>query len=283
MKTSRPIQEVLPYSLLSLICSDAVWCRADYVLVAFDGPRVFRHKIYPAYKANRTGRTNDGMTDAENADRDGGTEKDIVYGCLPYIYRLFETIGLTYFVPKFHEADDVLNSVAVEYGDDYQVIGGTQDKDAYQYLTKPSIRLFDSSAKDWLGKKKPKYITSQMAEKKKGVSVEQMVDYQTLIGDDGDNIKPIKDMTPGKAKKILAEYGSIRNWYKKDKESKVYITENLEHLRLNRKLVTLVPDVLPSSKPEEWKLLKKKPNDKDLSRSFHNLHLQMFPKTKGLF
>lgn len=280
-KTSRALNEVLPYNLLSLICKDAVAVRADYVMVGFDGNKVFRHTIYPEYKANRSGKAASPSDD--DTDHDGTTIKDMVYGCLPDIYNLFNSVGLVYYTPRKREADDVLCSVARHYGPIYKVICGAQDKDAYQYLENPNVILYDSSAKSKDGKRKPKYIGRAEAEKKKGVKVEQMVDFQTLIGDELDNVMPIKGMTPGRAKKILAEYGSIRNWYKKDKESKAFITSQLERLRLNRQLVTLMDDAVPPTEVEEWKLLRKKPNDKYLSRSFHELHLQLWPKTKGLF
>lgn len=284
LKTNRPWTDALPYALLSLVCNDAAAVKADYIIVGFDGPKVFRKKIYPEYKANRTGKVDNGTSDAENATTDGTSMRDQVYECLPYIYKLFESIGLAYYAPKIYEADDVLCSIARAYAGDYQIVCGTQDKDAYQYLDEHGlIRLYDSAAKGKDGKRKPKYIGAAEAEKKKGVRVTQMVDYQTLIGDELDNIHTIRDMTPSRAKKILAEYGSIRNWYKKDKENRAYITSRMEHLRLNRKLVTLVEDALPSSKPEEWKLLKGKPNDRFLSRSFHELHSLQWPKSRGLF
>lgn len=283
MQTSRPWKDVLPYKLLSLIMKDAIAVKADYVIVAFDGPRVFRNTIYPEYKMNRSGKKKPTKDDVDS-DREGESLRDQVYGCLPYIFELFDKIGLAYYTPKKYEADDVLCSVAKMYVGEYRIICGTQDKDAYQYLDGAClIRLYDSSAKGKDGKRKPRYITSVEAEAKKGVTVEQMVDFQTLIGDELDNIMPIKGMTPSKAKKILAEYGSIRNWYKKAKKERAFITSQLEHLRLNRKLVTLVENALPPSKPEEWKLLKKKPSDNSLPYMYHEFHATQYPKTKGLF
>jgi len=264
-----------------MICNDALAVKADYVLAAFDGPQVFRHKLYPQYKANRTGRENDGRTDAENAEP-GETLKDQVYACLPAIYSLFDKVGLVYYTPKKYEADDVLCSVARAYGKEYKVICGTQDKDAYQYLSE-TVWLYDSASKGKDGKRKPRYVRPKDAERIKGVKIKQMVAYQTMIGDAGDNIKPVKGMTPGRVKKILNEHGSITQWGRADPDAKVFLAAHAEHIRLNRQLVTLVENALPPGRPEEWKLRKKKPEDQYLSRGYHALHDFFFPKTRGLF
>jgi len=280
-KSSRPIEQSLPYALLSMICGDALAVGANYVLAAFDGPKVFRHKIYPAYKANREGRNNDGRTDAENAEQ-GESDKDRMYACLPYVFELFDKIGLAYYVPKIYEADDVLCSIARKYGSTYKIACGTQDKDAYQYLS-DTVWLYDSSAKGKDGKKKPKWIRPADAEKIKGVKISQMIAYQTLLGDMGDNVQPIKGMDKRVVKKILTEYGSITRWGRANKANAKFLTIHSERIQLNRKLVTLVDTAIPPGDPKEWKLLKKKPNDRFLSRSFHELHNLLWPKTKGLF
>jgi 5'-3' exonuclease len=280
-KMHRPMEEALPYALLGMICNDAIAVGADYVIAAFDGPKVFRYKIYPEYKANRTGKIGIADSDAENAE-DGTTDKDRMYACLPYVFQLFDKVGLSYYVPKIYEADDVLCSIARKYGGDYKVICGTQDKDAYQYLT-DYVWLYDSSAKGKDGKKKPKWIRPKDAEKIKGVKIRQMVAYQTMIGDKGDNVQPIKDMSPAKVKKILKEHGSIKRWGLSHKDNARFLTVHSVKIALNRKLVTLVDTAYPPGDIAEWKLTKQKPKDRWLGAGYHELHNFMYPKTKGLF
>jgi DNA polymerase-1 len=276
LRTSRPIGEVLPYKFLALVMKDALAVKADYTLVAFDGPDVFRYKVYPQYKSARR-ESKGAPVDAENAE-----PVNDLYQYLPDVYALLHKLGIIFFQPKTHEADDVLCSVAKAYGNDYKVICGTVDKDAYQYLT-PKVRLYDSSAKGKDGKSKPRYIDVAYAEKKKGVKVSQMVDYQTLIGDSGDSVPPIKGIGPAKAKKILETYGSIKNWHKQCKEDREFITAEADNIRRNRKLVKLVEDVLPPNELKEWKLRKNQSVDKSLSRSFHEYLNWLYPKSKGLW
>lgn len=278
IKSSRPIEEVLPYQVLSMMCKDAVAVKADYVLAAFDGPSVFRYSIYPEYKSGRNKDKKTGKINQEVMIR-----KENIYKCLPFVYALLDSIGMCYYQPKKREADDVLKSVVHYYVPlGYSIICGTQDKDAYQYL-QPGVRLYDSSAKGKDGKSKPRYITQEMAEKQKGVQCCQMIDYQTLIGDKGDSVPGLTGVGPVKAKTILNEYGSIARWYKKSKEDRSFIDSQQDALRRNRRLVTLTTDCLPPQELEQWKLLKDKPKDKNLSRSFHELYDSFYPKSKGLF
>jgi len=277
LRSHRPPEEALPYHLLSMIMKDALAVKANYLMVPFDGPSVFRYKVYPEYKANRNDRKGEEPVDADNAE-----PKADIYSYLPYIYALFEKLGIIYFQPQNHEADDVLRSVAKVYGGRYKVVGGTQDKDGYQWLTE-FCRMYDASAKGPDGKSRPRYIDVAYAEKKKGVPVAQMVDYQTLIGDKIDNIPPIKGMGPVAAKKILDQYGSILNWHKKSKADKAFIASQADNIRRNRKLVKLCEDVLPPNDLSEWKMRKIHKPDKLLSKSFHEYINWLYPKSKGLF
>jgi 5'-3' exonuclease len=278
LKTSRPPEEVLPYRLLSMIAKDALAVKANYLMVPFDGPSVFRYKVYPEYKSKRHDRKGGAPVDAENAE-----PKVDIYSMLPHIYALFQKVGIIFFQPKTFEADDVLCSVAKVYGDRYKVVCGTQDKDAYQYLKDRTICLYDSSAKAKDGTQRPRYIFCEEAEKKKGVKTAQMVDYQTLIGDSGDSIPPIQGIGPVRAKTILNEYGTIKNWHKECREDREFITAQADNIRRNRKLVKLVEDVLPPNELQEWRIPKNPPKDPWLSRTFHEYLNFVHPKSKGLF
>lgn len=255
---------------------DALAVKATYILVAFDGPSVFRYEVYPQYKEKRNEKKG-APVDAENAE-----PKADIYSYLPHIYALLHKLGIIFFQPKNHEADDVLCSVAKVYGGPYKVIGGSQDKDGYQWLTN-FAKMYDPSAKGKDGKPKPRYIDVAYAERQKGISVSQMVDYQTLIGDSIDSIPPIKGIGPVKAKAILAKYGSIKNWHKECKEDREFITAEADNIRRNRKLVKLVEDVLPPNELSEWKLRKNHEQDKFLSRNFHDYLAFLYPRSRGLF
>lgn len=276
LNTTRPIEEALPYKLFGMIIKDALAVRAQYVMAAFDGDSVFRYRVYKNYKKSRH--------DAkEIPDTDDGVAAKDLYAYLPDVFKLFDRLGLCYYHPKNYEADDVLCSVAHAYSNKYRVVGGTKDKDSYQWLVLPNTTTYDPSFKGKDKKPKPRYVDAALAEKLKGVSVYQMIDYQMLIGDDGDDVPPIKGMTPSKAKKILAEFGTIANWYKKSKADRPYITAQEVALRRNRKLVTLSTKAVPPQPLDQWKLPKKKSDDQWLSRTYHDYHNFLWPKSRGLF
>lgn len=275
-KTSRPLEDVLPMRLADMLCSDALLVRANYLMAAFDGPKNFRKDLYPEYKINREGKFGNGQ---EWEEQESDREK--VYACLPAILDRFEHWGIPFYQPRKREADDVLCSIVYEYCDAYQIRCGTQDKDAYQYLC-ANVRLIDSSSKVKNGPP-ARIIDVETAEAKKGVKIRQMVDLQTLIGDKSDNVLPIKDMGPARAKAILRKYGSIKKWIE-SKDEKEYCAQHLEHMRLNRKLVKLTTDCAPPGPVTEWKLRRTKAKDADrLSVKYHELHNFQWPKTKGLF
>lgn len=274
----RPLEQIIPHKLLGMICKDALAIKAERVLVAFDGPKVFRYKIFHAYKSSRAGRSGSIDVDGENSNAVAAD----AYAYLPHVQSLFALVGLPIFQPRHREADDVLRSCAHAYGREHDVVCGTQDKDNYQSLAEAV--LYDSSAKGPDKKPRPKYIRRQEVERKFGITVEQMVDYQTLIGDRGDDIPPIKDMDKGRAKKVLNEFGSIRGWYKNGgPEVRRFLTTQQSKLARNRKLVELTLDAVPPEDPKEWRLRKEKPNDPELSRTFHDYHSFQWPKSRGLF
>lgn len=300
LKTRRPYSEALPYHFLGMIVKDALVLKARYLLVAFDGPKVFRHKVYPLYKVNREADmkvTQREEPDEEDLDEvgEGDVQKPSVkdiYDFLPNVFDLLTKVGVAYYQPRRREADDVLCSIARRYSihsDDpprvpvVSFVGGCQDKDAYQYVIGPHVRLHDTSAKGADGKPKPKTIDEATVLAKTGLRSDQQVDYQTLIGDGVDGIPKIKGFTPARVKKILKKYGTLRRWYSRDKEAKAELDPLMVDLRRNRKLVTLTEDALPPGEPSDWMVPKKKPKDPYLSKNYHEYHLFLWPKSKGLF
>ena len=267
----REVKDALVYSFISLICKDAGKVGADHLLVAFDGAEVFRYKLYPAYKANRSE-----QKEGSNI-REGFKE---VYYYLPFVLQTLSQLEFVWIQPRKFEADDVLCSAASFYKDADQIICGTKDKDAFQYLNE-RVCLYDSSFKV-KGEIRPRFITDKDVPKLKGVEANQMVSYQCLVGDSIDNIPQI--LHPAKAKKLIKTYGKVTSALQSD-EYKEVLLPNLEKLKLNAKLVTLRKDVeLP-----DFEILKLKRKELDdelrqfLPKTYFGLLDQVAPRTKGLF
>jgi 5'-3' exonuclease len=280
LRTSRPIEEALPFHLLSMFCKDAAAVRADYMLIAFDGPKVFRYKFFPEYKS---GRDKNKEKNGPASDEQFTAMQGSPYDYLPNVYSLFGNANLSYFQPRIFEADDVLCSIANAYCDEYDIVIGAQDKDCYQYL-KPGIRAYDSSHKGKDKKPQPIYRTHETPLKQFGVRADQMIQYQILAGDKLDAIPRIGDLTPLKASKILQEYDNLARWYKESKKDRPFLDSQRENIKRNRKLVTLRLDALPPTEPSEWKPPKTKSDiHSALPKSFHLWFDQLYPKSRGLF
>jgi len=267
LKTSRPIEDVLPMNFLQLVLKDACAVRATHILVAFDGPKVFRYDVYPLYKANRSEKEKKGV------DEDGEGGQD-VYSCLPQVRDLFAKCGLTLVQHKKYEADDFWASAAVQYsGQGFIVVGGGKDKDGYQVLGE-HIKLYDSSAKP-----EPRWITADVAEKSKGVPVAKMVMYQTLLGDAIDNIPKI--LTPAKARAICLKFKTIKEALQNaEPEIRKILREKQAQLVINRQLVELKKDL---ALPDVEALKPPKVQLKDMPRSWYAHQELCYPKSKGLF
>ncbi len=275
-KSERSLEEALPTAFLNMVLKDAVQVGATHLLIAFDGPKVFRYDIYPQYKQTRR--------DSKELRKEEDEDFKDVYVCIPHIRKLCEELGIAFVQHKKYEADDYWASAAVQYvKQDHKVIGGCQDKDGYQVLSK-NAKMYDASFKP-----EPRWIDVKKAEKIKGVPISKMIMYQTLLGDKIDDVPQI--LSPAKAKKVCVDYDSISDWFKKaDVETKKWLRSKQAQLVINKELVTLktdlaLPDVdslKPGKKRLEEVTLSK--YNKDALTKWWYAHQDLcWPKAKGLF
>lgn len=263
--TSQHGYDNLPSRFLSIICRDALDARCTTILVAFDGARVFRHKLLSTYKGSRRKDTE------ERLIPDGAVEEGSPYLLLPALLAYLGEHGVPNVQYDLYEADDVLASVAAQTKG---AVLGSKDKDVYQCLGNGTLQ-FDSSAKKD-NKRAPIIVDARTVKKKLGVTPEQAVDYQTLIGDSIDDVPRI--MSPAKAAAGLSQHGSIKEWAAADEEALKLFRSRKAELILNRKLVRLVTDIGVRIDEIQWAPPgKKTPSSYIALRDFCN------PKTKGLF
>lgn len=272
--------ESLAYRFLGMVCKDAVAARTQGLIVAFDGPSIFRFKIFKFYKSNRTKK----KKDKDNFDGDDLSNND-VYRFLPEVMKYVSNSGITVVQIPEYEADDVLAAIAsspVLKKLKTKIVLGTKDKDSFQLLYDSRISLYISDHKP-----EPIYFTGKDVIKKMKIKPEQMIDYQTMVGDPGDGVSPASPgMSPGRALKILKDHGDLGTYFEQTsgKERKELI-QYRERFRRNHDLVTLVTDcytVDPSLlKPMKCDL--KDGKYKGLPKSWFRLQEVLYPKTKGLF
>ncbi len=242
----RVLGKLMAKRMLDFVCTDYTKLGATHLCVAFDGGRNFRYDIYPQYKANRNP-DGDG-TQARDRGEDGLSNKEI-YEYLPGVITLLKRAGIPVVQHPKYEADDILSSLAQL---PTNIILGPRDKDQFHSL-KPNVRLWYSE------KGVGHFITLKDAVKKWGVKPHQFLDYQTLLGDSGDNVPtiPFKARTgPKTISSLLVKHGDINGIYKDGTEAqrKVLIAHQ-KQIKLNRKLVTLVKDIF-QPKPSQLTIKK---------------------------
>jgi 5'-3' exonuclease len=221
--------------------------------VAFDGARVFRYKIYAGYKGNREHSTGEGP-----------------YDYLQPVVAALAECGIPCIQISKYEADDVLCSLGVQFGSPTtQVVIGTRDKDANQYLSK-YVNLYDSSFKP-----NGRSFTEQTLLESTGFSPRQYLTHQLLTGDKIDNIPRL--LTPVLVKKNLLKYGSFRGWKENDKAFAHFVKTHQVELKLNRQLVELVPTIELDVPSVRWS------SDKNLPAQYLALKSFANPRSKGLF
>jgi 5'-3' exonuclease len=266
-QNSKDVGAAIAYRLLALICKDALAVKAKKVIVAFDGPNVFRHKLMDAYKANRHKEEED-VELLHN--KDGLVADDGPYKYLAEACAYLAAAGIPVVQYDQYEADDVLASVAFN---NELVSLLCKDKDAYQTL-RPGVSQYDGSYQ-LKGVPKPRTITHKDVEAIFGVPSSQCVDLQTLTGDGIDNIPKL--VSRAKAIKGLQEHGTLKAWLAKDTELAAKLKPVKNQLNLNRKLVRLVTNIQVEVPAIRWS------NDQKLPRSYFEFKDFCNPKSKGLF
>ncbi|MBK6543801.1 MAG: DNA polymerase I [Saprospiraceae bacterium] len=197
--------------------------KPSHLAVAFDlsGP-TFRHKEFPAYKANREAQPED------------------ITRAFPYIEELIKAFNIPIITVESFEADDVIGTIAKQAArEGFTVYMVTPDKD-YGQLVEEHIKMYKPSRQgngvDILG---PKEITESWGIKR----VDQVIDLLGLMGDAVDNIPGIPGVGEKTAVKLLDEYDTIENLIKnKDKlvgKLKDKVTEHSDLALLSKKLATI--------------------------------------------
>src|SRR5436190_1424638 len=91
-----------------------------------------------------------------------------------------------------------------------------------------------------------------------GIRPEQVIDYQTLVGDSVDNVRGVDGVGPKTASKYLQDYGTVENLIAHIDDLKGKKKENLQaflpDLERSRKLVTLDTHVPIELDWQNWRL-----------------------------
>jgi len=191
----------------------------DYLIFAMDssGPGT-RNEIYPEYKANRTEMPEDLRPQIPNI-------MEVVKG---FQVPIIEVPGW--------EADDVFATIARlarERGIETVIV--TNDKDARQ-LINDAVRLYNI--------RKNTFMNADAVQQDWGVRPDQVIDFQSLVGDSVDNIPGVPLIGPKKAQILIEQFGSLESVLANADQAKgAKLQQNLKEFadqaRMSRQLVTL--------------------------------------------
>jgi DNA polymerase-1 len=192
--------------------------KPDYLFCALESEApTFRHTLYEQYKQHRS-----------------EFPVDLV-GQLPQIRRVLAVLGIPVVECEGFEADDILATVArvtEESGGECFIV--TADKDCRQLIT-DRVRLYNM--------RKNTAMDKAALMEDWGVRPDQVVDFQTLVGDPVDNIPGIPLIGPKLARELLQKYDTLEGVYEHVAELTGKRRENIvngrEQAFTSRKLVRL--------------------------------------------
>ena len=228
--------------------------RPDYVAVAFDKGKTFRHDDYEAYKAHRK------ATPEELRPQ------------FPLIKRVLGAFNIPALEMAGYEADDLIGTVtrlASERGLEVLVVTG--DRDMLQLVSKQVRALITRKGISELDC----YAEENVIERY-GLKPEQIPDLKGLTGDTSDNIPGVPGIGEKTAVKLLQQYGSVEGCLANRRLLSGKVAALLEQYAnqaiLSKKLALLVLDVPCDLNFEELRL--KKPNYGDLFRVLQELEFK---------
>jgi DNA polymerase-1 len=168
---------------------------------------------------------------------------------VPLIRQMLEAMRIPIVELPGFEADDIIATLATAgAAQGMEVFVCSSDKD-YRQLLSDRIKIFNL--------RKRELFDAASLQADWGIAPEQVVDYQTLVGDSVDNVPGAEGVGPKTASKYLQDYGTIENLIAHIDDLKGKKKENLQafvpNLEMSRKLVTLDRHV-PA--PIEWERLR---------------------------
>ena len=164
--------------------------KPEYIMVAFDIGKTFRHEKYDYYKGKRD------------------ETPDDLKKQFPVAKKILNAQGIKYFELQGYEADDIIGTFAkkVDENDDFTATIISSDKDLLQLISDDvDVKLL--KPKDYIRMNKQVFFDTY------GLEPIKMIDLKSLMGDASDNIPGVKGIGEKTAIKLLQQYGSLDGVY----------------------------------------------------------------------
>jgi len=214
------------YGFTSMLLNTIRDEQPDYVIVAFDTGRTFRHDEYAEYKAHRS-RMPQELTDQ-----------------MERIRQIVEAMNIPIVEAEGFEADDVLGTLACQAAkQNLSTLIVTGDSDIFQ-LINPDVRVLLAGRRS----ADTKVYDQDGIRRRYDLEPQQLVDLKALVGDTSDNIPGVRGVGDKTATPLLQKYGTVENIYQHlDEIAPVRAQNALERGRdnafLSKRLVAICTDV----------------------------------------
>ncbi len=257
MKNSKGFPTNALYGFINMINKIISEEKPEYMIVAFDKGKTFRHEKYKDYKAGR----------AETPD-----ELKLQF---PKAKEILTLMGIKYYEIDNYEADDIIGTFA-KYCDEEEDFIGTiisSDKDLLQLISSDvDIKLLKQ--KDYI-----RYNLESFKEEW-GIDPINIIDLKALMGDSSDNIPGVKGIGEKGALKLLHEYKNLDGIYENIDKIKGSTHDKLVNDKDNAyysyELATIYKEV-----PMDinlYDLVVKEPNYEELYKYYEELEFYSFIK-----
>ena len=224
--------------------------KPEYMMVAFDIGKTFRHEKYERYKDGRK-----------------ETPEDLKLQ-FPVAKKILTAMGIKYLECAGYEADDIIGTVSLwcEKDPEYEALIVSSDKDLLQLISDETVvKLLKS--KDYIIMDKNTFKETY------GFDPINMIDLKALMGDASDNIPGVKGIGEKGAIKLISEYNTIDNLYDNIGNIKgamhTKLIEGKEDAYYSRDLVTIYREVPLDVNFND--LIYKKENTNELIDIYNNL------------
>lgn len=229
----------------------------EYMLVAFDKGKTFRHEKYTDYKGGRNETPDELLKQFKVA-------KELV-----------PLMGIKMFEIDNYEADDIIGTYSkkVLENDDFVTTIVSSDKDLLQLINNQvDVKLLKQ--KDYIRMDEKVFFDTY------GIKPIRMIDLKGLEGDPSDNIPGVKGIGEKTALKLLQEYESVENIYEHIDDIKGSVKQKLidgkDSAFMSKDIATIYNDVDVPYTLEELKY--EGPNYNELRKIYSELEFYSFLK-----
>lgn len=196
----------------------------EYMMVALDKGKTFRHEQFKEYKGKRDEMPNE------------------LREQFPVAKEVMDKMGITYYEIDRYEADDIIGTFSRVINEDSELEGliVSSDKDLLQLITdKVHVKLLKQTGH--------LLMTPETFKETYKVEPKRMIDLKALMGDASDNIPGVKGIGEKTAISLLEKFDNIDNLYENIDQvtgkTKEKLEVDKEKAYMSRELATIYKEV----------------------------------------